>query len=124
MRKFWTIFAVAAILTSSSISEAGCGETDLPCFRRLALERAVQIESLGREILALNGLIANKDAQIDTTAVALKALRESLESTGAAVKAGERRWYEDSRLWFTLGVTAGILVVVLSAVVLAQVSTR
>lgn len=123
MLKFWTSFAVAAILTSSSISEAGCGEQDLPCFRRLALERALQIESLGREILALNGLIRNKDQQIDTSAVALKALKESLESTGAAVRAGERKWFEDGRLWFTLGVTAGVLVVVLTAVVLSLVAS-
>lgn len=121
MKKLLVSCVSAAILLTSVPAVAGCGEADIACFRRGFLERGQKIDSLGREVMQLNALLKSKDEQIDTTQVALNSLKASLDSTSLAVKAGERKWHESPVLWFGVGVTAGILVVLVSAVALSQV---
>ncbi len=100
--------AVMFCLTATS-ANAACAESDLACFRRGFLERGLQLESFGRELELLKRQISSQNEEISVIKVADAALREALEATKPALKAAVRQWHEDPKLWFSLGIVAGVL---------------
>lgn len=124
MSKYSRSFALAAILILATASNAfaGCREDDLACFRRGFLERGQVIDSMARELDTSKQLLQTKDLQIATQTVIIDAQSGALASAGRAIVANQRAWHEDPKLWFGIGTAAGILTVVLAAVVLHQLA--
>ncbi len=120
MRKLIALFVSAAILWTSGLAHAGCEKDDLYCYKRLALDRGEQLESLARELGFANQLVASKEQTIRTLDLALSAMKEGVDATKPALKAAERHWYEAPVLWLGAGVLFGIGLACLSVWAIGQ----
>ncbi len=115
MKKLLLACAIWAC-SSSSVALAGtgpCGAEDIACIRRLLLEKAEALDSMGRELglsqehvvllTQENTLLVDKGDLLQT----------SNTSLASALQASQVRWYESPELWGFVGFGAGILVTVL-----------
>lgn len=117
MKKFFSVCATLAIFASSQVfAAAPCAEDDLECLHRLLDAKNTEIQSLQRELGLTNELVKTKTEENAVLTESNKALAGTLETVKPALQAGQRAWYEDSRLWYGAGVLTGVLLVVLTAV--------
>lgn len=107
----------AVLLSFIMATSAPCADTDLPCVKRLLLEKTEEALSLGREL----GL-TQKQAEILTKQVT--ALESALNVSAQALEANRARWYRSPELWLGVGVIVGISLTVLAAWAVVQVGAH
>ncbi len=114
MKKLLLACAIWACSSSSlALATGPCGAEDLTCIRRLLLEKAEALDSMGRE-LGLSQEQVNLLTQENTLLVEKgDLLQTSNTSLAQALQQSQVHWYQSPEMWGFIGFGAGVALTVL-----------
>lgn len=97
-----------------------CEVADLPCIRRLLLQKQDEVVSLAKQL-------GFREQQVELLQQSIKMITEQRDIAGSNAKALLEssaklmpHWYESPILWFGVGMFGGMLLTVLAAVAVGQ----
>ncbi len=121
MKKLLLACAIWACSSSSvALATGPCGAEDLVCIRRLLLEKAEALESMGRELGLAQEHVELLTQENQLLGDSRDLLQGSNTSLANALQASQAKWYRSPELWGFVGFGAGVALTVLVVFAVGQ----
>jgi hypothetical protein len=89
-------------------SPEACGETDLACVLKLLQQKAIEVESLTRQLAITKEQIRTSGELIEVWRAQAKVANDAAREAMAALKPSLAAWYQSPVLWTAVGLSIGV----------------
>lgn len=110
----FVLMAYCSNVYAATAPSPACGTDDIPCIRRLLLQKADEAASLARELGQSKLLVDTLSKTVEVLKADNASLAAVIKPAADALKATQLGWYERPAFLLSVGVFGGILLTVLA----------
>ncbi len=88
------------------LAQGACGETDVPCVLCMLQQKAIEVESLTKQLAISKEQYKSSSELIEVWRAQAKVARDAATEAMAAIR--PMAWYQSPVLWTAVGLTVGV----------------